>query len=58
VLVTGVVANALAAPVASFGPGKPDGQDKFQLVRFDPTWQAGQGKEQFVAIGEPITLDG
>ena len=28
-----------AAPVASFGPNKPDGQDSFQLQKHDPSWK-------------------
>jgi ABC-type branched-subunit amino acid transport system substrate-binding protein len=44
-------------PAASFGPGKPDGQDSFQLVQFDADWKAGEGKEQFIAVGEPVTLE-
>jgi hypothetical protein len=43
-------------PVASFGPGKTDGQDTFQLVRHDPSWKVGSPKPEFIAIGEPITL--
>jgi ABC-type branched-subunit amino acid transport system substrate-binding protein len=43
-------------PTASFGLHKPDGQDSFQLVRFDPTWKQGQGKQQFIPVGQPITL--
>jgi ABC-type branched-subunit amino acid transport system substrate-binding protein len=43
-------------PTASFGPGKPDGQDSFQLLKFDPTWKEGEGKQQNVPVGKPITL--
>jgi hypothetical protein len=43
-------------PVASFGPNKPDGQDSFQLLKLDPDWKQGQGKQQFTAIGSPLTL--
>jgi ABC-type branched-subunit amino acid transport system substrate-binding protein len=46
------------APVASFAPNKLDGQDSFQLVKFDPTWKQGQGKSQFIPVGEPIGLNG
>jgi hypothetical protein len=44
-------------PVASFGPDKPDGQDSFQLLQFDATWKEGQGKEQFIAVGKPVTMN-
>lgn len=43
---------------ASFGPGKHDAQDAFQLQRFDPAWKAGQGKQQLVAVGAPVRLGG
>jgi hypothetical protein len=45
------------APVASFGRDKPDGEDSFQLLRLDPSWKQGQGKQQFTAIGAPLTLN-
>ncbi len=45
-------------PGSSFGPDKPDAQDTFQLVTFDPEWVEGSGEEQFVAIGDPISVDG
>ncbi len=41
---------------SSFGADKPDGQDTFQLVKFDPTWKQGQGRNQFIDLGAPITL--
>jgi hypothetical protein len=44
------------APVASFGPNKPDGQDSFQLVKHDPKWEPGSSEQEFIPIGEPITL--
>ena len=44
--------------VASFGPDKLDGQDLFQLQKFDPTWKEGEGKSQFINVGEPVTLGG
>jgi hypothetical protein len=43
-------------PTASFGPGKPDGQDSFQLTKWDTTWKTGSDKDQFLPIGSPITL--
>lgn len=45
-------------PTASFGPGKPDGQDSFQLVKHDPTWTTNSAKSEFIPIGEPITMQG
>jgi hypothetical protein len=45
-------------PIASFGPNKLDGQDQFQLEKFDPTWKQGQGKPQFIGIGQPIVFTG
>ena len=45
-----------AAPEASFGPGKPDGQDSFQLVKFNPAWTPTSGVQQFIPVGAPITL--
>src|SRR5262249_25643768 len=47
------LANGTAA---SFAPGKLDGQDSFQLVKFDASWKAGQGKSQFVPVGPPVVL--
>jgi hypothetical protein len=44
-------------PVASFGPGKTDAQDSFVLMRFDPTWKEGEGREQFIAMGDPFVLE-
>jgi ABC-type branched-subunit amino acid transport system substrate-binding protein len=44
--------------VGSFGPGKLDAQDSFQLAKFDATWKQGQGKPQFIPIGQPVTLGG
>jgi ABC-type branched-subunit amino acid transport system substrate-binding protein len=40
---------------ASYGVDKFDGQDSFQLGKFDPTWKEGEGKNQFIALGSPIT---
>ncbi len=45
-----------SAPVASFGPNKPDGQDSFQLQKHDPAWKAGSTDPEFISIGEPITF--
>ena len=45
-----------AAPESSFGPGKPDGQDSFQLVKFNPAWTPTSGVQQFIPVGAPITL--
>jgi ABC-type branched-subunit amino acid transport system substrate-binding protein len=42
----------------SFGPDKLDGQDSFQLQKFDPNWKEGEGKPQFISVGEPVTLGG
>jgi hypothetical protein len=43
-------------PAASFGRGKLDGQDSFQLMRFNPAWKAGSSEPQFLPLGDPITL--
>ena len=46
-----------AAPIGSFGPGKPDAQDSFQLEKSDPTWKpTTSSKAEFIPIGQPITL--
>jgi hypothetical protein len=45
-----------ASPEASFGPNKPDGQDGFQLVKFNPAWTAKSGVAQFIPVGKSITL--
>ena len=45
-----------AAPEASFGPNKPDGQDSFQLLKHDPTWTTTSSKPEFISIGQPISL--
>jgi hypothetical protein len=45
-----------AMPVGSFGPNKPDAQDKFQLERHDPTWTPTSTKPEFIPVGAPITL--
>jgi ABC-type branched-subunit amino acid transport system substrate-binding protein len=45
-----------AAPVASFGPNKPDGQDSFQLMQHDPAWTPDTTMPEFTPIGAPITL--
>ena len=44
------------APVASFAPKKPDGQDSFQLMRQDPKWKNGDSTPEFLPVGKPITL--
>jgi hypothetical protein len=44
------------APVASFGPDKPDGQDTFLLQQHDPRWKLGSTIPQFISVGETITL--
>jgi hypothetical protein len=41
---------------ASFAPGKPDAQDGFQLMQFNREWKPNEGIQQFMPIGEPITL--
>jgi hypothetical protein len=40
----------------SFGPHKFDAQNDFVLARFDPTYKAGSGKQQFVNFGNTLTL--
>ena len=40
----------------SFGPGKLDGQDTFQLAKIDPNWKQGEGKQQFIPVGPVITM--
>jgi hypothetical protein len=44
--------------VGSFGPGKLDAQDEFWLAKFDSTWKQGQGKKEFIPIGQPVVLAG
>jgi hypothetical protein len=44
------------APIASFGPDKPDGQDSFQLMQHDPNWKPGGTTPEFVPLGEQITM--
>ncbi len=44
------------APTASFGPNKPDGQDSFVLEKHDPSWKPNSTKNEFLPIGQPITL--
>ena len=41
---------------SSFGPGKPDAQDSFQLMQFNPKWKANEGIQQFLPVGDPVTL--
>jgi hypothetical protein len=51
----------MALPVvdnASFAPGKLDGQDDFQLEKFNPVWTSGSSVQQFLPLGQPITLSG
>jgi ABC-type branched-subunit amino acid transport system substrate-binding protein len=45
-----------AAPIASFGPDKPDAQDSFQLMQHDPNWEPSGTTEEFIPLGDPITL--
>ena len=45
------------APIGSFGPNKPDAQDSFQLMKQDPTWTSKSSKQEFIALGQPITLN-
>ena len=51
----GNIAEPLA-PIASFGPNKPDGQDSFVMVKHDPSWKPGSPKAEFIAVGQPITV--
>ena len=44
------------APQSSFAPGKPDGQDSFQLVKFNPAYKTGSSVPEFIPVGAPITL--
>lgn len=44
------------APVASFGPGKLDAQDTFQLEQHDPRWKPNSNIDEFIPIGAPLTL--
>jgi branched-chain amino acid transport system substrate-binding protein len=48
--------DLVTSPAASFGPGKYDAANSFQLFKLDPTWEEGQGKKQLIPLGEPITL--
>jgi ABC-type branched-subunit amino acid transport system substrate-binding protein len=43
---------------AFFGPASLAGQVSFQLQTFDPGWQQGSGKPQFVATGPTVTVKG
>jgi hypothetical protein len=43
-------------PAASFGPNKPDAQDSFQLVKFNPAWKPGTTTQEFLPVGPPINL--
>jgi ABC-type branched-subunit amino acid transport system substrate-binding protein len=47
-----------SVPAASFGPGKPDGQDTFQLAVFNPEWTPDSDVPQFLPEGDPITFTG
>jgi hypothetical protein len=47
-----------AAPIASFAPNKPDGQDSFQLQQFNPAFKPNSGIQQFLPIGPQITFTG
>jgi ABC-type branched-subunit amino acid transport system substrate-binding protein len=44
------------APVASFRPNKPDGQDSFQLMQLNPAWKPGSSVAQLLPLGAPTTL--
>jgi hypothetical protein len=50
----GTVELPVANP-GSFGPNKPDAQDRFQLMKFNPEFKSGTTIPQFIAIGDPIT---
>jgi ABC-type branched-subunit amino acid transport system substrate-binding protein len=43
-------------PVASFGPAKLDGQDTFQLAKFNTAWKPNTSVQQFLPVGKPITM--
>ncbi len=51
----GSMASA-TTPVMSFGPGKLDGQDTFQLAKFNTAWKPNTSTQQFIPIGKPITV--
>jgi ABC-type branched-subunit amino acid transport system substrate-binding protein len=51
----GSLPNEPGTPM-SFGPGKPDGQDSFQLAKLDPTWEEGSSEPQLLPVGEQIIL--
>jgi ABC-type branched-subunit amino acid transport system substrate-binding protein len=44
------------APIASFAPNKPDGQDSFQLVQLNPAWKPASSTPQFLPLGSQIVL--
>jgi hypothetical protein len=46
-----------SAARASFGANKPDANDEFQLMRFNPAWKSGSEIAQFLPIGDPVTLN-
>ncbi len=43
-------------PASSFAPGKPDAQNSFQLMKFNPEWKPNSGITQYTPLGDPITL--
>jgi Periplasmic binding protein len=47
-----------ASPIASFAPNKPDGQDSFQLVKYNPAYKPDTGVAQLLPVGGQITFTG
>lgn len=45
-----------ATPQASFAPNKPDAQDSFHLMQHDPKWKPNGPINEFIPLGQPITL--
>ena len=41
---------------ASFGPGKYDAADAFQLQQHDPKWKLGDATDEFIPVGDPVNL--
>jgi hypothetical protein len=51
----GTIQIATGYPV-SFGPNKPDGQDSFQLLKFNPQWKSNSDVQQMLPLGNQFTI--
>jgi ABC-type branched-subunit amino acid transport system substrate-binding protein len=45
------------APIASFAPGKPDGQNSFELEKINPDWKQGSSEPQLLPVGQQLILN-